>query len=110
MRYSKNNIFKNEEDIYKNFLKERGDKFVIQYDTPTFNHPSSEDLNNFSVDEHTWKVGDRYFKLAEQYYSDVSLWWVIALYNQKPTESHLKVGDIVYVPYPLESVLYYMGY
>ena len=79
MRYSKNNIFKNEEESYKSYLKERGDNFVIQYDTPTFNHPTSEDLDTFSVDEHTWKVGDRYFKLAEQYYSDVTLWWIIAL-------------------------------
>ena len=110
MRYSKSNVFKNEDKMYKNYLKKRGDKFIVQYDTPTFRHPRSEDLDNFSVDEHIWRVGDRYSKLAEKYYSDATLWWVVALYNQKPTEAHVNTGDIIYVPYPLESVLYYMGY
>jgi len=32
------------------------------------------------------------------------------LYNQKPTEFHLKLGDVVYIPTPLETVLFYVGY
>ena len=50
------------------------------------------------------------FKLASKYYDDPTMWWVIAFYNQKPTEFHLKLGDLVYIPVPLETVLFYIGY
>ena len=67
-------------------------------------------MANFDTTTHIWKLGDRYHKLASEYYADSELWWVIASYNKKPTEFHLKAGDIVYIPMPLETVLYYMGY
>jgi len=35
------------------------------------------------------------------------MWWVIAWYNQKPTEAHFNVGDVVYIPTPLANVLQY---
>lgn len=110
MRYYKNKIFKNKDKSYSKYLKSRGKKDIIQFETSTLKHPTVEDTENFNVSEHIWKLGDRYFKLADQFYNDATKWWVIALYNRKPTESHVQVGDIVYIPYPLEDVLYYMGY
>ena len=110
MRYSRQNIFKNEGNAYKRYLKGRGLKLINQFDTPKFRLPDRNDMNNFSSIKHTWSMGDRYFKLANDYYSDPELWWVIALYNRKPTEFHLNLGDIVYIPTPLETVLFYMGY
>ena len=83
---------------------------ITQYNTPKMRYPKQTDRNNFDSIKHIWVTGDRYYKLAAKYYSDPTLWWVIAFYNQKPTESHVKLGDIVYVPVPLESILYYMGY
>ncbi len=83
---------------------------IKQYDTPVFRHPTIEEIKTLNVVSHIWKTGDRYFKLADQYYDDPEMWWVIALYNQKPTEFQLKLGDIVFVPTPLESVLFYIGY
>ena len=110
MRYNKQNIFTNEKEAYKRYLKDRGIKFINQYDTPKFRLPSNTDMNNFSSIKHTWGTGDRYYKLAAEYYSDPELWWVIALYNRKPTEFHISLGDIIYIPTPLETVLFYMGY
>ena len=52
-----------------------------------------------------WSVGTKLYKLAHQYYNDSKLWWVIAAFNQKPTDSHFSVGDVVYIPLPLERVL-----
>ena len=110
MRYNNQEIFINEDKSYRRLLKKRGMKFIAQYDTPKFKHPDPEDAVNFNTQTHIWTVGDKFYKLASQFYNDPKLWWVIALYNQKPTEFHAKPGDVIYIPTPLETVLYYMGY
>jgi len=111
MRYKNQEIFVNMTDAYKRYLKKtRGIEKIKQYNTPTFRHPSVNDIEKLNVITHIWGTGDRYFKLADEYYHDPELWWIIALYNQKPTEFHLKLGDVVYIPTPLESVLLYIGY
>ena len=111
MRYKNQEIFLNVDEAYKRYLKKtRGDKEIRQYDTPTFKHPSSAETRKFNVINHIWGTGDRFFKLASEYYDDPTMWWVIALYNQKPTEFHIKIGDVLYIPTPLETVLFYVGY
>ena len=47
---------------------------------------------------HYWVVGDRYFKLAQRYYNDHKLWYIIALYNRKPTESQIEPGEEIKIP------------
>ena len=110
MRYSKNKIFFNKEDSYRRFLKPRGLNGIMQYNTSKFRHPSVEDLQDFERVSHTWKVGDKWYKLASEYYQDPTKWWVIALYNQKPTEAHVTPGEVVYIPFPLDSVMFHLGY
>ncbi len=111
MRYKNQTVFTNIGEAYRRYLKKtRGLKEIRQFDTPIFKHPNSEEIKNFTRIKHIWGKGDRYFKLAEEYYQDPTMWWVIALYNQKPTEFHLNLGDVVYIPVPLETVLFYIGY
>ncbi len=69
-----------------------------------------QDTKKFETISHIWGVGDRYFKLANRYYGDPELWWVIAFFNQKPTEFDIKAGDIIFIPTPLETVLFHIGY
>ena len=52
-----------------------------------------------------WKVGDRFHKLAEQHYGDPTLWWIIAWFNRTPTEHHLRLGDNLQIPLPLERII-----
>ena len=110
MRYTKNRIIENRDHAYKRYLKKRCMNRINHFSTSKFRHPDLKDLSNFDRVSHIWKVGDKYYKLAHEHYGDPSKWWVIALYNQKPTESHVSPGDVVFIPYPLDSVLYYMGY
>ena len=111
MKYKNQEIFINEDEQYKTYLKKtRGLKEIKQFNTPRLKHPDTGEASNFSTIKHIWGTGDRYFKLADEYYGDPELWWVIAHYNQKPTEFHAKLGDVIYIPTPLETVLYYMGY
>jgi nucleoid-associated protein YgaU len=110
MRYFNQDIFINDDPGYKKLLEKRGKTDIRQYNTPRFKHPDSNDARNYSEISHIWGAHDRYYKLAEEYYKDPTLWWVIALYNQKPTEFDVKAGDVIYIPTPLETALYYMGY
>lgn len=110
MRYQNQRAFLNIDPLYKKILKDRGMSQLTQYNTPKLTHPTTEDNLNLDVVNHIWKTGDRFYKLADQYYEDATKWWVIALYNQKPTEFHAKMGDIIYVPTPLDVVMYYLGY
>jgi len=67
--------------------------------------PSSVDLRRLEIHQHVWSVGDRYSKLAALHYGDSKLWWVIAKYNMKPTDAHVKLGDNIYIPMPLTEIL-----
>jgi len=110
MRYLNQKIFTNAKAAYKRFLKKRGIDLINQYNTPKFKFPTAQESTNFNTINHIWGLGDRYFKLANEYYNDPELWWVIAFYNQKPTEFHIQPGETIYIPVPLETVLFYMGY
>lgn len=48
--------------------------------------------------EHIWSHGDKLYKLADKYFGDRNLFWLIGLFNNKPTDSHFKYGDIVFIP------------
>lgn len=104
-RYTRRKIGINKTDQYKNLIESRGRKQINHYFTPNLKHPSVEDVIDFTVISHEWKEGDKFYKLANKYYNDSEMWWVIAWYNQKPTEAHLERGDVVDIPLPLEQVL-----
>tara|TARA_B100000287_G_scaffold365740_1_gene360591 strand:+ start:66 stop:404 length:339 start_codon:yes stop_codon:yes gene_type:complete len=104
-RYANRGEFENRHKLYRNMAKARGVNFFNHYDTPTFKSLDKLDFARVKKIGHIWNFGDRYYKLAYQYYGDPSVWWLIAWFNQKPTEADLKIGDAIYIPLPLESVL-----
>jgi len=110
-RYKNQKVFTNDTEPYRKYLKDRGIKQVKQYDTTHMRYPTAQEASQtFTTIRHIWGTGDRYFKLANEYYGDSNMWWVIAFYNQKPTEFHIKLGDVIYIPTPLDSILYSIGY
>ncbi len=52
----------------------------------------------YMVVEHIWSQGDKLYKLAERYYGDKTFFWMIGLYNKKPTDAHFEYGDVVKIP------------
>jgi len=98
----------NDHPFYKKYMEDRGRKSIEQYRTANFVDLTEEQISKLSITGHLWSLGDRYWKLAASYYGDSSYWWVIARYNNAPTECHLNLGDIVEIPAPLEAVLMYM--
>ena len=107
-RYKDRDILKNNNEIYKEVFRNRNVKFIRQFETPNFKYPSKDDLNKFDISTYIWQTGDSYYKLAYHFYGDSTAWWVIAKFNNKPTESHVKIGDTIYIPLPLPKVLNYL--
>ena len=90
---------------YHEALQSRKIKSFYQYTTPIFGKITPKQRASLTRQTHIWKVGDKFFKLANEHYGDPKLWWVIAWYNTTPTEAHLKPGDTVRIPFPIETVL-----
>jgi|10_taG_2_1085330.scaffolds.fasta_scaffold16165_2 hypothetical protein len=104
-RYTNRTIFINKDESYRKIMKDRGIKQVRQYDTARFRYPTIEEISQLDSIPHVWKAGDRYYKLAYEHYADASLWWLIAWYNKKPIEGDLKLGDVIYIPMPVNLAL-----
>ena len=104
-RFRGRTILLNQDPLYDKFMEQRNRRSVRQYSTPTMHYPTAKEMSDLTRVPHIWKAGDRYYKLSIQYYGEPQYWWVIAFFNQKPTESMLQVGDIVNVPTPLDAVL-----
>ena len=108
-RYANRRIVINDDDLYANSLRKRHVRHMNQYDTAHLTYPSISEIKNLTRIKHIWKTGDRYYKLAVQYYGTTEHWWIIAFYNQRPTEANVKVGDVIYIPLPLERIIQYLG-
>ena len=104
-RYGKSNIVVNDDPLYKEIRDDRDVKQVRQYASPRFYRLTREDLNSLDTVNHIWTKGDRLYKLAYKYYGDSNLWWVIAWFNNVPTESHINSGDQLGIPFPLDRIL-----
>jgi len=106
-RYSNRNVVINKDPSYRKLLKERGLKLFRQFTSPDLVYPDVGQVLDLRIVQHTWKHSDRYYKVAHEYYGDSTLWWVIAWFNKKPTESHVAIGDVLEIPLPVEKVLAY---
>ena len=105
IRYDNRRTIKVLKDYYKTLLDQRNLKELTIFKTPTLAHPTSAQVDYLNLIRHTWSTGDRFYKLAHKHYGDQELWWVIAFFNQKPTESHLSLGDTVLIPLNLDLML-----
>ena len=95
----------NSDSQYQEALDSREVRSFYQYSTPIFSKITPKQRASLTREAHIWRIGDKFYKLADKHYGDSSLWWIIAWYNTTPTEAHLKPGDTVRIPFPLETVL-----
>jgi len=109
-RYLNRVVRINDEEIYKEFFDQRGIRKLNQYLTPVMPQLTMTRRMALETAEHVWKSGDKLYKLAARFYGDPSLWWLIAWYNEKPTEAHFKLGTTVYIPLPLGRILGYYNH
>ncbi len=87
----------------------RGNAVVTQFASPEPIFLPPEFLETLTYSEVVWQSNTKLWKLAEAHYGDPQFWWVIALYNNKPTDAHFVLGDIVLIPTPIERILSFTG-
>lgn len=107
-RYDNRRIMVNDNSLYSELFGIRNVNFIRQYETPKFKYPTTEEIQTLNVIGHLWVMGDNLAKLAEKYYGEPEYHWLIAFYNLK-IEPQIKLGDVIYIPLPLEKILRYIG-
>lgn len=104
-RFNKRKLISNTDELYKEEFKKRGVNRITHFNTANLVLDDSLKSYNFNLVERIWKDGDKMHKYSREYYGSVEYWWVIGLFNQKPTDSHFQSGELVLIPYPLEEFL-----
>ena len=97
--------FRNVHSRYHDLLIRKKLSGLTQWTTPVTATLTSDQLQAVTEIQHIWKTGDRFYKLADTYYGNPEYWWVIARYNQTPTEGHLRAGSTIIIPTPINRVL-----
>jgi hypothetical protein len=109
-RYSKRELILNDDRGYKEeFFTEKGIDQVVQYGTPIMKYPTNEEMAGMNLTQIVWEATDKLYNVAHEAYGSPELWWVIAWFNKKPTAADFKVGDVVFIPHPLQRVLDIFG-
>lgn len=107
-RYLDSDIFINKNEIYTKSFQDRNIKLIRQYNTQDLNYPTLEQRKELQLIEYTWKSHDKLWRLSSNFYKDPNYWWVIAFYNKKATEFEYNIGDVIYIPQPLDKILFYI--
>lgn len=110
-RYYNRAIRRNSSRMYEKILRDnRGlENGINQFVTAEFDYPTPDEMSNFTILSHTWKISDKFYKIADKHYGSPKLWWVIAWFNRTPTESDMRIGDVVHIAHPLDGLLPYFG-
>ena len=109
IRNQRQNPIVNDSEYYKELYERRGLKKITHYPTARLSHPTVSDRANINTVGHVWAYGDRFYKLAHQYYGDVNFWWIIAWWNGYPTEVSVQTGDFLYIPLDIGAALDALG-
>ena len=95
--YKRINAIKNvTREQLEELLESRGVEKIKFYNNYVFSRDFLD--KEYNIVEHIWSHGDKLYKLAHKYYGDRNLFWLIGLYNNKPTDAHYRYGDVVFIP------------
>ncbi len=108
-RNKRRSLATNAERMYERVFKKKGVRSIVQYTTPTFKNPTDDLLDTIKYETYVWSVGDRFWRLADKFYGDKNYWYIIARFNRKPTEAHVKVGDEIRIPINLGQAIEVLG-
>ena len=97
-RYTLRQIRENKHRRYKQMRKVRGVKKLNHYTAPKYFPITDAEMDEIDFDIVYWRMGSKFHKLAEKFYGDPTLWWVIAYFNKKPTDFHAKIGEMIFIP------------
>ena len=102
---------RNNSEQYRHLIEKKDLNYINHYSTIS-NVKKNNLKENILYIKYEWKASDKFYKLAQEYYSDPSLWWIIAHFNDIPTEHEISIGQIIKIPNPsnLQETLNFLGY
>jgi len=86
------------DDKYDYLFENRDVKIVYMTAMNHMNAMTDAERSAVGTRQYSWRTSDRYWQVAERFYGDARLWFVIAYYNKAPTEFHLSNGQDILVP------------
>ena len=95
-KYKNQKIGTLRDSSYKRIFEKRQVDFIKIRRTITFEDLKRVNIN--IIDTREWRVGDALHRLSYEFYGRIDYWWVIALVNNKPTDAHFTIGDIIKIP------------
>lgn len=109
-RYTNRNVIRLTAREYRlsDMFINRGVVAPLQYSVANFKQLTTDEILDLQIETKIWTLGEKYFKLAQEYYGDPEYWWLIAWFNERPLETQFTPGDIVEIPLPLELILEYL--
>jgi len=109
-RYTGRPVFLNKDRNYKKvFFENRDIEQTYQYTSPRFSFPDAAVIQGLNNTLRVWGATDKLYNVSAEFYGSPEYWWVIAWYNHKASEAEFKVGELYYIPQPLEDVLGYVS-
>ena len=100
--YSREEV-KNDSEVYSFLFDPRDLPYVIQHKTKVFSRNIK--TVNMRIYRHTWRQGDKLYKLAAKQYGSFKFWWIIALANKISCEADLEYGDQIIVPLNANDII-----
>lgn len=104
-RYSNINKLLNNSPIYKQLLKDKNLKSLVQYATFDFSNLKNIDQYNLDTTTHIVEPYERLYMISQKYYGSPEYGWLILFTNKISNELNIKTGDPLVIYLPLESVL-----
>lgn len=106
MRYDKREVVLNDLIEYTPLFENRGVSQIEHYKVGALKYPTQQEIDSFVIKKEIWQKGDSLWKYAAKHYDEqAKLWWVIAFFNNAPTDAHVKLGQVVYIPLPYNKVI-----
>ena len=101
-------VLNNNTDMFAKQFEERNVNSVVQYKMDPLRSLTEAEERTISTVSYTWNSGDRMWRLANRFYGDFKMWWVITQYNRIGSEMEIKPGQSILIPFPLSIVLQYV--
>ena len=76
----------------------RGKKAIVKRDSKTLPRRTKEIRNLVSELKYMVRANDDWYKIAHKFYGNQNLWYLLAWYNKKPTDTMLQTGDMLLIP------------
>ena len=104
-RYDARSLTKiSKNDMPKQIKNLRKLEEVSLFSSPSYSKIDLREIGNMGYEIHVWGKGDRYDNISDMYYDDSRYWWVIAMFNNTPTEHHVSLGDRLIIPDDPETI------